>query len=47
MGNEDFNKNVFLIEIGGLYNYIDEVDNTLKVLAKYLKEYINHEKEMK
>ena len=45
--NEDFNKNVFLIEIGGLYNYIDEVDNTLKVLAKYLKEYINHEKEMK
>ena len=39
--NEDFNKNTILIEVGGLYNYIDEVDNTLKVLAKYLKEYIS------
>ena len=38
--NEDFNKNTILIEVGGVYNYIDEVDNTLKVLAKYLKEYI-------
>lgn len=39
--NQDFNKNTFLIEVGGVYNYIEEVDNTLKVLAKILKEYIS------
>ncbi len=38
--NQDFNSHVILIEVGGSYNYIDEVDNTLKVLAKIIKEYI-------
>ena len=38
--NQDFNDKVILIEVGGHYNYIDEVDNTLKVLAKIIKEYI-------
>ncbi len=38
--NQDFNKNVILIEVGGQYNNIDEVNNTLKVLAKILGDYV-------
>ena len=38
--NQDFNKNVILIELGGQYNKIDEANNTLKVLANILYEYI-------
>ena len=38
--NQDFNPNCILIEVGGQYNSIEEVDNTLKMLAKILKEYI-------
>lgn len=38
--NQDFNENVMLIEVGGQYNSINEVNNTLKVLAKILVDYI-------
>ena len=38
--NQDFDKNTILIEVGGQYNDIKQVDNTLKVLAKVLYEYI-------
>lgn len=38
--NQDFNSNSLLIEVGGQYNNIVEVKNTLKVLASVLYEYI-------
>ena len=38
--NQDFNPNCILIEVGGQYNSIEEVDNTLKILAKIFSEYI-------
>ena len=41
--NQDFHKNVMLVEVGGQYNNISEVDNTLKVLANILAEYIKED----
>ena len=41
--NEDFDKNLFLVEIGGQYNNIIEVNNTLKVFADILSEYIKED----
>jgi len=38
--NQDFNGNTLLLEIGGQYNQIDEANNTLKILADILYEYI-------
>ena len=38
--NQDFNSNAILIELGGQYNTITEVNNTLKIFAKVLAEYI-------
>lgn len=38
--NQDFNGNTLLLEIGGQYNEINEANNTLKVLASILYEYI-------
>ena len=38
--NQDFSNNTFLIEIGGQYNYIDEVKNTIDVLADTIYEYV-------
>ncbi len=38
--NQDFNSKVMLIEVGGQYNNIKEVDNTLKAFAGILKDYI-------
>ncbi len=38
--NQDFSKYTFLLEIGGQYNTIEEINNTLKVLAKVLYDYI-------
>ena len=38
--NQDFSPNTMLIEVGGQYNNISEVNNTLKVLAPILKEFI-------
>ena len=41
--NQDFNEQTFLIEIGGQYNNIEQISNTLKVLAQKLYEYINED----
>lgn len=41
--NQDFNNNAILIELGGQYNTITEVNNTLKIFAKVLAEYILEE----
>jgi len=38
--NQDFNKNTMLIEVGGVGNTIDEVSNSIKVIAKMLDNYI-------
>ena len=46
--NQDFSKNAILIEMGGQYNTIEEVNNTMKILSKALFSYIsevNDEKE--
>ena len=37
--NQDFDPNTILIEVGGQYNYIEEVNNTLKVFASILYDY--------
>ena len=39
--NQDFSPNTLLIEIGGQYNSISEVNNTVEVLAEVLNEVIN------
>lgn len=41
--NQDLSKNAFLIEIGGVDNTIDEVNNTVKLLSKILYEIIKEE----
>lgn len=41
--NQDFNRNTILIEVGGQYNYIEEVNNTLKVIANIIYDYIKGE----
>lgn len=38
--NEDFNQNTILIEIGSSYNQIEEIKNTITVLASAFKEVI-------
>lgn len=38
--NQDFSKYTYLIEIGGENNTIEEINNTLKVLAKVIYKYI-------
>ena len=38
--NQDFSSQTLLFELGGQYNKISEVNNTLLVLAKVLKEVI-------
>ncbi len=38
--NQDFDPNTVLIEMGGQYNNITEVNNSLKVLAKILASYV-------
>ncbi len=38
--NQDLNPNAILIELGGVDNQIDELNNTLEVLSKIIKEYI-------
>ena len=39
--NQDKSPNVVLIEVGGYQNKYSEVDNTLEILAKAIKEYLN------
>ncbi len=41
--NQDFDPNTILIEVGGQYNYIEEVNNILKVFAKVLHDYLEGE----
>ena len=41
--NQDFHANTMLIEVGGQYNNIREVNNSLKVLARILAEYIKED----
>lgn len=38
--NQDFSSNALLIQVGGIYNTIDEVNRSLKVLAKVIATYI-------
>ena len=38
--NQDFNPNTILIEVGGQYNYIEEVNNSLKIVAQVLYDYL-------
>lgn len=38
--NQDFNKNTILIEVGGQYNTIEEVNNTLNIVARIIYDYI-------
>ena len=45
--NQDFNKNVMLIEVGGVDNTIDEVANSLKIIANCLYQYIKEDKTTK
>ncbi len=39
--NQDFDANTFLIEVGGVDNTIEEVSNSLKVIANCIYNYIN------
>lgn len=41
--NQDLSPNAILLELGGVDNTIEELNNTLKVFAKILKEYLNKE----
>lgn len=41
--NQDFNENCLLIEMGGQYNNILEVSNTIDILSKIIYEVINEE----
>lgn len=44
--NQDYSKYVFLFEIGGIENNIEEVNNTMTALSKVLAEYIQEEEEI-
>ena len=41
--NQDFDPNTILIEVGGQYNFIEEVNNTLKIFADILYDYLSEE----
>ena len=41
--NQDFSSNALLIQVGGVYNTIDEVNRSLKVLAEVLATYIEED----
>lgn len=43
--NQDFDENVFLIEVGGQYNNIEEVKNTVELLADVIYEYVKEKYE--
>lgn len=38
--NQDLNNNAILIELGGVDNQIEELNNTLEILSKIIKEYL-------
>lgn len=41
--NQDLSERAILLELGGVDNTLDEINNTLEVFAKVLKEYIDEE----
>ncbi len=41
--NQDLSNNAILLELGGVDNTLDEINNTLEVFAKILADYINEE----
>ena len=41
--NQDLSPKSILIELGGQYNEIEELNNTIKVLAKVILKYIEGE----
>lgn len=41
--NQDFDPNTILIEVGGQYNNIEEVNNSLKVFASIIYDYLKGE----
>ena len=41
--NQDLSPNIILIEVGGVDNNIDEINNTLDILSKVIGDYINEE----
>ena len=45
--NQDLDERVILIEIGGHENNIEEINNTLDLIAEVIGEYLNEEKEKK
>ena len=45
--NQDVSPNALLIEIGGYQNKIDEVLNTVEIIAENLKEIINEDQKTK
>ena len=42
--NQDLDERVILIEIGGHENNIEEINNTLDLIAEVIGEYLNEEK---
>ena len=45
--NQDLDESVILLEIGGNENNIEEINNTLDLIAEVIGEYLNEEKEKK
>ena len=41
--NQDLSSHAILLEVGGVDNTIEEVNNTMQVVAEVLNEYINEE----
>lgn len=41
--NQDLSSHAILLEVGGVDNTIEEVNNTMQVIAEVLNEYINEE----
>lgn len=41
--NQDINPNMILIEVGGSYNNIEDINNTMDILAISIKEYLEGE----
>lgn len=42
--NQDLSNNVILLEVGGHENNIDEINNTLEIIAEVIGEYLNEKK---
>lgn len=45
--NQDINDNVILLEVGGNENNIDEINNTLDIMASVIGEYLDEKEEKK